>query len=101
ALQSPATSRQPASIDEFIEQRAADLKLYWNDRYAARYRTLMLAVRAATARVEGGDRFGWAVARGAYKLMAYKDEYEVARLYTDGRFQRALESQFQTTGRVQ
>jgi len=100
-LQSQAVPRQPASIDEFIEQRAADLKLYWNDRYAARYRTLMHAVRAAIARVEGGDRFGWAVARGAYKLMAYKDEYEVARLYTDGRFQSALESQFDTTGRMQ
>ncbi len=101
ALQSPAAPRPPASIDEFIERRAADLRLYWNDRYAARYRTLMHAVRAATARIEGGDRFGWAVARGAYKLMAYKDEYEVARLYTDGRFQRALESEFDTAGRLQ
>lgn len=100
-MQSPAMPRQPASIDEFIEQRAADLRLYWNDRYATRYRTLMRAVRAATARVEGDERFAWAVARGAYKLMAYKDEYEVARLYTDGRFQRALESQFDTIGRIQ
>jgi indolepyruvate ferredoxin oxidoreductase len=100
-LRSLTAPRQPASLDEFIEQRATDLRLYWNDRYAARYRTLMRAVRTATARVEDGERFGWAVARGAYKLMAYKDEYEVARLYTDGRFQRALESQFDTLGRIE
>jgi indolepyruvate ferredoxin oxidoreductase len=101
AFQSPATRYQPATLDEFIERRAADLKLYWNDRYATRYRTLMSDVAAAAARVEGGERFAWAVARGAYKLMAYKDEYEVARLYTDGRFQRALESQFDAIGNMQ
>nr|WP_298728976.1 indolepyruvate ferredoxin oxidoreductase family protein [uncultured Steroidobacter sp.] len=99
--QTAAMPPQPVSIDEFVEQRAADLRLYWNDRYAVRYRTLMQSVKAAAARVEGGDRFGWAVARGAYKLMAYKDEYEVARLYTDGRFQRALDAQFETTGRLE
>jgi indolepyruvate ferredoxin oxidoreductase len=100
AAHPPSSSHEPTSIDEFIEQRATDLKSYWNDRYAARYRTLMREVRAAADGVEGAERFAWAVARGAYKLMAYKDEYEVARLYTDGRFQRALESQFDTIGRI-
>jgi indolepyruvate ferredoxin oxidoreductase len=96
----PASTRL-LSLDEFVTRRAADLSLYWNDRYAVRYRKFVEAVQAAAARFEGGERFSWAVARGAYKLMAYKDEYEVARLYTDGRFQQALQSQFDTAGRVE
>ncbi|MGH6952452.1 MAG: DUF6537 domain-containing protein [Vitreimonas sp.] len=55
----------------------------------------MLLVRGAADRVEGGEAFAWAVARSAFKLMAYKDEYEVARLYTDGRFQTALNREFE------
>src|SRR3546814_17831249 len=39
--------------------------------------------------------FAEAVARYAYKLMAYKDEYEVARLYTDGNFLKKLNAQFE------
>jgi indolepyruvate ferredoxin oxidoreductase len=54
----------------------------------------MAAVSIAAAPHAGGDAFVWAVARSAYKLMAYKDEYEVGRLYTDGRFRDALSDQF-------
>ncbi len=56
----------------------------------------MNSVQRCAGRVEGGDDFAWAVARGAYQLMAYKDEYEVARLYTDGRFQSALSKEFES-----
>jgi indolepyruvate ferredoxin oxidoreductase len=53
------------------------------------------AVHAEKDRTPGRTGFAEAVARSAFKLMAYKDEYEVARLYTDGRFQAALKDQFE------
>ncbi|MDT9600364.1 indolepyruvate ferredoxin oxidoreductase family protein [Sphingosinicella rhizophila] len=88
------------TLDAFIARRTADLAAYWNRAYADRYVRLMADIRAAAARVEGGDAFAEAVARSAYKLMAYKDEYEVARLYSDGRFRAALDAQFENTGKL-
>ena len=52
-----------------------------------------IALSSAPA-LEGGDEFGEAVARSYYKMLAYKDEYEVARLYSDGRFKAAFAAQF-------
>ena len=89
------------SLDDFINRRTEDLVSYWNRSYAQRYSSLILRVRQAAASLEGGDDFVWAVARAAYKLMAYKDEYEVARLYTDGRFHAALREEFEVTGKLQ
>jgi len=83
------------TLAEFVDRRATDLSAYWNVHYAARYTRLMETVRAAAAGVDGGEAFAWAVARSAYKLMAYKDEYEVARLYSDGRFHAQLERDFE------
>jgi indolepyruvate ferredoxin oxidoreductase len=60
----------------------------------------MTQVRAAAEPLAGGSAFAWAVARGAYKVMAYKDEYEVARLYTDGRFRAALLREFEPGARL-
>lgn len=92
--QAPAPNTQ--TLDEFVAQRAGDLAAYWNSAYSKRYLQLMEDVLRHTQHVAGADVFAWAVARGAYKLMAYKDEYEVARLYTDGRFQSALAREFQS-----
>ena len=59
-------------------------------RYAARYRALVEKAKAAeAAKAPGACGFAEAVARYLFKLMAYKDEYEVARLYTDGNFAQA------------
>jgi indolepyruvate ferredoxin oxidoreductase len=80
----------PLELDAFIERRTQALKTYWNRAYAERYRDLMQAVRDAAKPLEGGDRFAWGAARAAYKLMAYKDEYEVARLYSNRQFRDAL-----------
>jgi indolepyruvate ferredoxin oxidoreductase len=49
----------------------------------------------AAGPLAGGERFTEAVARSLYKLMSYKDEYKVARLYTDDRFEKALREQFE------
>lgn len=90
----------PPPLDQFIAARTEDLRQYWNQRYARRYSELMAEVCAAAAALEGGPRFAWTAARGAYKVMAYKDEYEVARLYTDGRFRAALLREFEQGGRL-
>lgn len=84
-----------ASVEGLIERRAKDLIHYQNNAYAKRYRKLAEAALAAEKQLVGKSGFAEAVARYAYKLMAYKDEYEVARLYADPAFQQKLEAQFE------
>ncbi|MBM3565695.1 MAG: indolepyruvate ferredoxin oxidoreductase family protein, partial [Alphaproteobacteria bacterium] len=88
-------SGAPFDLAAFIERRAADLAAYQNQAYAARYRAMIERVRAAESRqAPGTHALLEAVARAYYKLLAYKDEYEVARLYSDGRFARAISKTF-------
>jgi len=90
------------SVDEEIERRVAELTAYQNAAYAARYRGLVETVRAAEQKaLPGTESLTEAVARYAYKLMAYKDEYEVARLYTDPAFRQQLEEQFEGNFRLE
>jgi indolepyruvate ferredoxin oxidoreductase len=87
--------KAPETLDDRIAERAADLVDYQNAAYAQRYTSLVERVRAAEReRAKGRSGLAEAVARYYYKLLAYKDEYEVARLYTDARFSAALERQF-------
>jgi indolepyruvate ferredoxin oxidoreductase len=74
-------------LDELIAQRAGELTAYQNAAYARRYLDRVQAVATAEAALGESRALTRAVAVNLYKLMAYKDEYEVARLYTDGRFQ--------------
>ena len=85
----------PTSLDEFVERRAADLTAWQNAAWASRYRKLVERVREAERALGAGEALTGAVARYAYKLMAYKDEYEVARLYTDGAFRERLAASFE------
>lgn len=95
AARGPAQEPIAQSLADVVAKRVADLTAYQDAAYADRYRQLVERVRDAEARVaSGSERLALAVARNAYKLMAYKDEYEVARLYTDGRFEAALKAQF-------
>ena len=80
-------------LDELIARRTAELTAYQNAAYARRYQDQVAKVRAAEAPL-GGEALTRAVAVNLYKLMAYKDEYEVARLYTDGRFQAYRDQTF-------
>ena len=89
----------PPDLDAFVEGRTRALEAYWNRAYADRYATLMRVVRDAARPLEGGEKFVWAAARAAYKLMAYKDEYEVARLYSNGQFRDALQRELEGTRR--
>ena len=86
----------PVGLDAMIERRASDLRAYQNTALAARYRALVRRAREAErAEAPGRAGFAEAVARAYHKLLAYKDEYEVARLYTDGRFQAQVAAQFE------
>ena len=75
------------SFEEMVGRRVAFLTAYQSRRYARRYRRLVEKVKAVEAeKAPGQCGLAEAVARYLFKLMAYKDEYEVARLYTDGNF---------------
>lgn len=89
-------ARLSRSLDEIIARRVAFLTEYQDAAYAKRYADLVGKVRSAEqAKVPGSTDLSEAVARYAFKLMAYKDEYEVARLYTSGEFKRRIEQQFE------
>jgi indolepyruvate ferredoxin oxidoreductase len=89
------------SADAIVKRRANDLVAYQDQAYADRYRRLLDTVSiAAKPFAEDADRFIRAVAVNAYRLMAYKDEYEVARLYSEPEFKKGLSAQFATTRKV-
>jgi indolepyruvate ferredoxin oxidoreductase len=87
--------QMPQSLDNVIKKRIEHLTGYQDAAYAARYEELVSKVRAAESKLGQGNKLSMAVAKYYAKLMAYKDEYEVARLYTDGRFVEQLQSQFE------
>ena len=92
----PDNRRLAADLDEAIARRVAYLTAYQDESYAQRYRTAVERVRRAEAdRVPGSDALSWAVTRNLHKLMAYKDEYEVARLYTDTGFLERIAAMFE------
>jgi len=82
-------------LDDLVDDRVKRLSEYQNAAYASAYRTLVEKVRQADPHSEQPDSITPAVARNLFKLMAYKDEYEVARLYSDTDFKRQLQSQFE------
>jgi len=83
-------------LEELVERRVRFLTAYQNADYAARYARLVERARRAEAdQAPGLNGFANAVARYYFKLLAYKDEYEVARLYCDLAFRAALDEQFE------
>jgi indolepyruvate ferredoxin oxidoreductase len=88
--------RLSQSLDEVVARRVAFLTAYQNADYARRYADVVAKLRAAEEkRAPGRTGLADAVARNLFKLMAYKDEYEVARLYTDGNFVKQVASTFE------
>ncbi len=91
-----------ATPDMAIIKREEYLKDYQNDACAARYRQLVEKVRAAENSVmPGNDALFCAVMSNYHKLLAYKDEYEVARLFSDGRFSAEINRRFEGDLRVE
>ncbi|MEA2934313.1 MAG: indolepyruvate ferredoxin oxidoreductase, partial [Variibacter sp.] len=87
--------RPSETLDETVARRVAFLTAYQSRRYARKYQATLEKVRKAEAAVlPGATALSDAVARYLFKLMAYKDEYEVARLLSDDRFDEAIRKQF-------
>src|SRR5262249_51196027 len=88
---------KPDDLEALLAHRKSHLAAYQDAPLAFRYEALVRKVEAAERRVAATGRplsLTLAVARNYAKLLAYKDEYEVARLYTDGRFAGAVKAQF-------
>jgi len=88
----PASHRLSETLDEAIARRADELICYQDRAYGERYRARVGRVRAAEP--EGSEALTRTVAESLFKLMAYKDEYEVARLYTESDFLARVAEQF-------
>jgi indolepyruvate ferredoxin oxidoreductase len=94
----PISQALSRNLDEFVARRVDFLAEYQDAAYAGRYRELVERVRTAETRLAGADGklpLTEAVARYYFKLLAYKDEYEVARLHADPSFQRRIEAMFE------
>jgi indolepyruvate ferredoxin oxidoreductase len=85
------------TLDEVIQRRADFLISYQNPALARSYRALVDKVRKAESQLERGDKLPLtdAVARAWFKLLAVKDEYEVARLHTRPEFLKEIRDQFE------
>jgi indolepyruvate ferredoxin oxidoreductase len=83
------------SLDEMVAKRVDFLTGYQDAAYAAQYKALVDKVRAAEEPLTATHKLSETVARYFFKLMAYKDEYEVARLHTDPAFTSKIEAMFE------
>ena len=100
-LTEPDLAEAPTDGVRTIEQYAAELERYQDNTYAGRFRRLMATAAAATApHGEKGAELLAAIAANTFKVMAYKDEYEVARLYSEPLFNATLEGQFSSYRRL-
>ena len=99
--QSAAPRPAPQSLEDVISYRATYLRDYQDQGLAERYRQrIAQIVDAERSKASGFSGLADAVARGYHKLLAYKDEYEVARLFTDPAFEHALSQQFEARGKL-
>jgi indolepyruvate ferredoxin oxidoreductase len=97
ALCKPAqviTFHKKDSLEQMVAKRVEFLSAYQDSAYAMRYSAFVDRVKAAEATL-GSTQLTEAVARYLFKLMAIKDEYEVARLHTDKRFHDKIAAQFE------
>jgi len=87
--------QRPRTLDDIVANRVRHLTGYQDRALADRYLALVNRVRAVEANIGGGTALSEAVARSYAKLLSYKDEYEVARLYVEGAFAAQLNQQFE------
>ena len=90
------TFNKRKTLNEMLDERVRFLAEYQNEAYANVYRAFVEKVRSAEAAVgRNGTQLAETVARNLFKLMAYKDEYEVARLHTSPAFLKQIEDTFE------
>ncbi|HYZ32488.1 MAG TPA: indolepyruvate ferredoxin oxidoreductase family protein [Crenalkalicoccus sp.] len=98
----PPATEAAETLDALIARRVADLTAYQDARYARDYAEAIARVRAAeAAAVPGAERLARAAAIQLYRLMAYKDEYEVARLHSLPEWRAELARGFTGTRRIE
>lgn len=95
--QTPNSAVKTKSLDEIVAHRAQILTDYQDQAYAMRYQNMVAQMKASDQ--TRGFQLTHAVAIYGFKLMAYKDEYEVARLYSNGAFSAGLKRQFAGGGK--
>jgi indolepyruvate ferredoxin oxidoreductase len=95
-----AMPARPETLDDLVSRRVADLTAYQNARYARRYADFIGKVRAAEAPL-GEERLARAVATQLHRLMAFKDEYEVARLHSLPEWRAQLAHDFAGSPRIE
>jgi indolepyruvate ferredoxin oxidoreductase len=96
----PIAQHLSRNLAELVDRRTQHLTGYQDAAYAARYRALVERVRKVEQERVGGTKLAEAVARYYAKLLAYKDEYEVARLFASGEFMKKIEGMFEGNYRV-
>ncbi|MBI1362076.1 MAG: indolepyruvate ferredoxin oxidoreductase family protein [Alphaproteobacteria bacterium] len=97
AVQALAPKRpepEPLTLDELIARRSEMLKAYQNSAYADLFEARVARVRAAESNLDLGEALSRAATTYLSKLMAYKDEYEVARMYADPAYKQSIEDTF-------
>jgi indolepyruvate ferredoxin oxidoreductase len=90
-----ALKRFSGSLEELVARRVEFLTGYQNARYARRYADLVERVRKVESDRLQSNKLAEAVARNYFRLLAYKDEYEVARLHADPAFRARIAAQFE------
>ncbi|CAB1368110.1 indolepyruvate ferredoxin oxidoreductase family protein [Denitratisoma oestradiolicum] len=96
----PTDTLPPADLDSIVARRVEFLTTYQDAAYGARYRDLVERVRAAEQATQGSHILAEAVAHNYFKLLAVKDEYEVARLYAEGDFLDQVRENFEGDYRI-
>jgi len=96
---SPGDS-EPRTLDEVLDHHGRELRAYQSKAYARRYRNAVDQLRQAE-QAAGMDGLALKAARNLYSLMAYKDEYEVARLYSSKEFRRRMSETFEGDYRIE
>jgi indolepyruvate ferredoxin oxidoreductase len=91
----PISQHLSRNVDELVANRVEFLSAYQDAAYAARYKELVEKVRRIETEKTSGTKLSEAVARYYAKLMAYKDEYEVARLHSNPAFMQKIEGMFE------
>ena len=99
----PAEHWSPLNdVDDIIQYRYDHLVKYQDKNYADKYLDILTSVKSKDEEINGSaGQLSLVIAKSLHKLMAYKDEYEVARLYTDGEFLKKLNDAFEGDYKLQ